>query len=292
MGFRRIAAGVDLGASRRGPTPGSRRALDEARALARRWGSRLTLVHSSRADEHWDPEHGWVFVDGNAPGSGAVLEALAREVGAELRVVHEDPDLALARLAQRGEADLVVVGKRSVPGVDGRRLGSVALKCLRSCPCPVWVVDPDASPGPRRVLAATDLSPVGDRVLEAAAAVAADAELHVLHALQVPLSAQMEDAESTWIAGARWRAEAHVARRLAGTPWAGKVTLHVAPTSPTEAILDAARALVPDLVVLGTISRGGLAGLLVGNTAERVLPHLDGSLLVVKPADFVSPIDA
>jgi universal stress protein E len=45
-----------------------------------------------------------------------------------------------------------------------------------------------------------------------------------------------------------------------------------------------------DLIVMGTISRAGIAGLSVGNTAERMLGHLDCSMLTVKPADFVCPV--
>jgi universal stress protein E len=41
---------------------------------------------------------------------------------------------------------------------------------------------------------------------------------------------------------------------------------------------------------MGTISRAGIAGLSVGNTAERMLGHLDCSMLTVKPADFVCPV--
>ncbi len=294
MAYRSIAVGVDLGADRLRPTPGSRRAIEQARVLSERWDARILLVHSSRADEHWEAERGWVYVDGSRPESAATLESLAKEIGAGVRVVSEDPERALVGLALAGEVDLVVVGKRSVPGLDGRRLGSVALKCVRSCPCALWVVDPDAPAVPRRVLAATDLGPVGDRALRAAADVAGSfgAELHVVHSLQVPLSAQMEGAEVPWIAEARARAQAHVGRLLTGTPLAGKAALHIGPSAPTSAILDATGALAPDLVVLGSISRGGLSGLLVGNTAERVLPRLQASLLVLKPDDFVCPLPA
>lgn len=297
MSFRHIAIGVDLGADRRRATTGSRAALEQGAALARRWGARITLLHSSRADEHWDAERGWVFVDGDAPDSGGVLEGLAGELvagglEAEVHVAHEWPDLALARLALDAGVDLVLVGKRSVPGLDGRQLGSIALKTLRICPCAVWIVDADAPPAPGRVLAAADLSPAGERVLKVAAEVAGDlgAELHVVHALQIPLSAQFEDGEAGWTAKARDEAEGRIRRCLEGTRAEGKAALHVAPSSPTRAILECAAQLTPDLTVLGSVSRGGVAGLLVGNTAERVLPRLDGSLLVVKPADFVSPV--
>jgi universal stress protein E len=45
-----------------------------------------------------------------------------------------------------------------------------------------------------------------------------------------------------------------------------------------------------DLVAMGTIGRKGLMGVMIGNTAERILPELSCSLLAVKPKDFVSPI--
>ena len=45
-----------------------------------------------------------------------------------------------------------------------------------------------------------------------------------------------------------------------------------------------------DLVVMGTVARTGIAGLLMGNTAERLLQRLVCSVLAVKPEGFVSPI--
>ncbi|MBW2269327.1 MAG: universal stress protein, partial [Deltaproteobacteria bacterium] len=44
------------------------------------------------------------------------------------------------------------------------------------------------------------------------------------------------------------------------------------------------KQLEPDLVVMGTVSRGGAPRLILGNTAERLLSRLDTSLLVIKPA--------
>ncbi|MBW2698633.1 MAG: universal stress protein, partial [Deltaproteobacteria bacterium] len=58
-----------------------------------------------------------------------------------------------------------------------------------------------------------------------------------------------------------------------------------------RAILGCVDRLAPDLVVMGTISRGGIAGVLVGNTAERLLTRLDCSLLTVKPESFVCPVE-
>ncbi|HEX6885840.1 MAG TPA: universal stress protein, partial [Planctomycetota bacterium] len=43
-------------------------------------------------------------------------------------------------------------------------------------------------------------------------------------------------------------------------------------------------------LVMGSVSRGGIAGLLLGNTAERLLDRVSCSLLTIKPQDFVSPV--
>ncbi|HBX95053.1 MAG TPA: universal stress protein UspA and related nucleotide-binding protein [Hyphomonas sp.] len=45
-----------------------------------------------------------------------------------------------------------------------------------------------------------------------------------------------------------------------------------------------------DTVVIGTIGRVGIPGLLMGNTAEKVLRQLDCSLLALKPEGFVSTV--
>jgi nucleotide-binding universal stress UspA family protein len=45
-----------------------------------------------------------------------------------------------------------------------------------------------------------------------------------------------------------------------------------------------------DLVVMGTVARAGIAGMLVGNTAERMLKRLSCAVLALKPAGFASPV--
>ena len=45
-----------------------------------------------------------------------------------------------------------------------------------------------------------------------------------------------------------------------------------------------------DTVVMGTMGRTGIAGLLVGNTAESILKRVACSVLTVKPEGFVPPV--
>ena len=46
----------------------------------------------------------------------------------------------------------------------------------------------------------------------------------------------------------------------------------------------------PGVVVMGTLARAGLKGVFMGNTAERVLGTVGGSVLAVKPQGFETPI--
>ena len=45
-----------------------------------------------------------------------------------------------------------------------------------------------------------------------------------------------------------------------------------------------------NLLVMGTVARTGVSGLLIGNTAESVLDHVRCSVIAVKPPGFVTPI--
>ena len=49
-----------------------------------------------------------------------------------------------------------------------------------------------------------------------------------------------------------------------------------------------AESLPADVVVMGTVARVGVPGLLMGNTAEDVLNNLDCAVLALKPEGFES----
>ncbi|MBW1845421.1 MAG: universal stress protein [Deltaproteobacteria bacterium] len=297
--IRRIVVGIDL--SETGDlSAGSRLAVEQARWVANIAGAHVTLLHSIRCEEHWSVSEG-AFADRPMPvddGFRRSLEAALqslREAGIEAELVLSDERawLAIVEKVLQFGADLVIVGKRAESVHDGRLLGGVSQKLLRKCPCAVWVVKPDDTAGPVNILAATDLSPVGDRVVALAASISSEcgAELHIVHALQLPLLVQMQDSESEeqFLAESRAAAVAEIESQLP-EPLRGAAKLHVGLTSPSNAILACVDRLNPDLVVMGTISRAGIAGLSIGNTAERMLGHLDCSMLTVKPADFVCPV--
>ena len=120
-----------------------------------------------------------------------------------------------------------------------------------------------------------------------------ECSLGVVHALQVPMEVLMltgderAQREKELVAGAL----EHVRALPVVGELGERAQIFVGRDTPSHAIGSVAEKLDPDLVVMGTISRGGIAGMLVGNTAERLLYQLDCSILTVKPEDFGCPVD-
>ena len=70
-----------------------------------------------------------------------------------------------------------------------------------------------------------------------------------------------------------------------------QIQVHLSWGTPWQEIQRIARHQAADLIVIGTVGRSGIKGLLMGNTAEKVLDTCNCSILTVKPDGFVSPIN-
>ncbi len=55
-------------------------------------------------------------------------------------------------------------------------------------------------------------------------------------------------------------------------------------------ISEFARSNDVDLVVMGTVARSCVAGMLMGNTAEQILNDIECSVLALKPSSFSCPV--
>lgn len=211
--------------------------------------------------------------------------------------------LELVRQVLRDHHDLLLIGTRDRTGLERMLFGSTAVKVVRRCPCPVWVAKPDHASTPLKILVASGLDPAAEEGLRLAAELAAvtPAEIHLLHAVDFPLDRHW----STGLADAREeeyhrRVREHAVQELQGQidragarSLSPPVQVHLVDEAgilPDEGILKFIHQKAIDLLIMGTIGRGGMAGVMIGNTAERLLPELSCSLLAVKPKDFVSPI--
>jgi len=291
MDFQHILVGLDVTESGAELTSGSRLAYRHAVALADQVGARVDLVHSTAGDRYVEQgAHTFRLVHEGLPdrAQAEMLELVAERGRAghdtRLLVRKEKPWVAISEEAKDSGSDLIVLGKHNEEET-GARIGSVAKKVIHGAPCSVWVVRPGGPPIPHRVLAAVDTSEVGATVLAVAAALSKleHAELHVAHAWQVSMEAQLARSEAAGGAEElQAKARTHM-ERLLSEAGLSDAELHLACSAPYHFIGELAAKLNPDLVVMGTVSRSGLPGWLLGNTAERMLANLSCSLLTVKP---------
>ncbi|MFO7653772.1 MAG: universal stress protein [Candidatus Krumholzibacteriia bacterium] len=295
-------------------TPRGRKALDRATDLARRNGAMLTVVEVLEEEVESLPavRAGGEEIDLRRlliEDRAAALEKLAtplseQGVRVQTRVLAGNPFLVVTREVIRNGHDLVLLTTEGNSGLKQHLFGSTTRHLIRKCPCPIWAVHPSRSRRRCCVLAAVDPpdeDPAGDdldrRILEMGSSLARmyDGELDVVHAWQkMPHSARVpRRVMEQWNAEAHERARERLQALLDEHDLNGlKVRIHLPGGAAGLAVAQVAGDQHSEVVVMGTVSRTGVAGLLVGNTAETVLQYIDASVLAVKPAGFVSPVTA
>jgi nucleotide-binding universal stress UspA family protein len=74
------------------------------------------------------------------------------------------------------------------------------------------------------------------------------------------------------------------------SPGISEKQIHILKGRAGYLIPEVSRKLGIELIVMGTVSRTGIEGLFIGNTAEEILERVDCSVLAVKPDGFVTPV--
>jgi nucleotide-binding universal stress UspA family protein len=203
------------------------------------------------------------------------------------------------------------------PTWTNRLFGSDDLHLLRKCPCPIWLMKPPEKSNYSSILAAVDfdlLAPLPSEhalnreILELAASLALSdfASLHIVHAWEARAEGMLmsrggmsPEGVANYVAQeqASHRTELYrLAEELPG--WIGKdASDHLSPgfhlpKGPAKKVIaPMAAELRVDLVVMGTVARTGISGLIIGNTAEAILDQLTCSVLAIKPPGFKTPVN-
>jgi len=229
-----------------------------------------------------------------------IIAGLGRPDIARYETLLGQPFVEIIHSVQQEGYDLVMTGTRGLSAWKQFLVGSTARRLIRKCPCSVWIVKAEHAMPPKVILAATDLSDVSRRAVEETLWIAerARAELHLVHvidsadvppdllepaagekpsrSLRQQIRTEAKERFHEFVKSLR-ASDVPILTQLSwGTPW--------------REIQRLVRKLKVDLVALGTVGRSGIQGVLLGNTAEKVLTTCDASILTVKPADFVSPI--
>jgi len=210
------------------------------------------------------------------------LAALAGFSPDHLHLVLGSPHRQIIDLAQRVQADLVVVGAAESHGI----LGSTADRVIRKAPCPVFAVRSAAAFPPSRVEIPVDLSPLAAHALRQG--------LSFLAQIGVP-GAQTEAlfVLNPFEAGGSIHFTSEQIQRFAGEELdlflaangiaGGHPKARIRTGYPREEILSTLEETGADLAVLGTHGRSGFERLMIGSVASGVLRGASCNLLVVPP---------
>lgn len=204
--------------------------------------------------------------------------------------------------ARASDVDLVVLGTHGRTGLEHILLGSTAERVIRTAPCPVLTVRVPRTKGEapvqasatpiaiRSILVPVDFSDCSLDALEYAVALAQPFKasvtvLHVLEPVSFGLDFTLGHMEAHHKSRAVWESrlvELAGALQARGVP--AKTALRGA--LPAESILDCAKEIHADLVVMGTHGRRGLSHLVSGSVAEAVLRKAECPVLAVKSPKF------
>lgn len=225
------------------------------------------------------------------------------------RVLKGTPFIEITKQVFRGEHDLLLKTASGRPNGYRRLFASVDLHLLRKCPCPVWIMQPSMRLGYDRILAAIDPDPdnpdrdaISRLVMDLATSLKTidKGTLHVLHVWHLYGEEAMRSSAMTKIPKAQIDAMAEEQQAKSQTKldrlmssYADRLEdsqVHLIKGEAPEVVPTFAREQDVDVVVMGTVGRTGVQGLLIGNTAETVLNEVTCSVLAVKPPGFASPI--
>jgi len=300
--YQRILVAVDFSAY-------SEAAFRQGMWLARAHGASLVLVHTLPDLRHvahrasalakldllqgeGELFHREVRQASDAKMRHMIAEHGAKDLDIQVETLLGEPFVELIHAVQSEGYDLVLAGTRGIAAWKQFLVGSTATRLIRKCPASVWIVKAEHVGPPKVVLAATDFSPVGWKAVQHGLSIAqqAQGEFHLLHVIDEKDLASPELANAN-----RKEINDSVKERLQSSLESmqidrEQIQVHLSIGSPWQEVGRLAQHLKVDLIAMGTVGRGGIPGLLLGNTAERVLSTCDCSILAVKPDNFVSPI--
>lgn len=308
--FRNILVATDF-------SPAAAAALEQGLWAAKHWDANVTVAHVIRnvrsEMELMAYGAGWGPVSEDLDEwdrrlreeAAAKLDQLAAAPSAsgvrlQKEILVGVPFVSIIQAVEEQGYDLVVVGTRGLSTLQRAMLGSTATRLARKCPCPLWIARAPWTAEVHTILATVDFSDVSGKVLLEAAAIAerSGAALQVLHVYDdgemyapPPLSEPARRQVNRYLRQMRRQAQEQLAKFVDSFSLAvPTVTQQVSTGVPWRLISATAKRLKAGLIVMGSVGRSGIGGLLFGNTAERVLHAASQSILVLKPDSFVSPV--
>lgn len=224
----------------------------------------------------------------------------------ETKLLVGTPFIEIIRQVLRGGHDLVVKGAHRAPG--RRYFPGADMHLLRKCPCPIWILNSASEPRAQRILVAVDPDPndpvrdgLNTTIMELATSLARSdgAKLDVVNVWRLQEEATLRhglaDISDTdidrLVSDAQTKSKERLQALVSGFSDFDDImrVLHIKGIAG-DVIPEHVAAEGIDTIVMGTLTRTGVAGLFIGNTAETILNHVGCSVLTAKAAGFESPV--
>jgi len=210
--------------------------------------------------------------------------------------------ISIIQKVLRDKHDLVIKEETLDRGID-----QLTMRLVRKCPCPVWVIKRGTADF-KRILAAIDVgtenpeaTALNKKIIELTHSLAQreNGEAHYLHAWRLEYEAALNSP--------RFKVspeEIHEMKKQIKTerleslqyllnhnhiPHTGD-NVHLREGGSEDVIKQVIDDLKIDVVVMGSVARSGIPGLLIGNKAEQTLYTINCTVLTVKPDGFISPV--
>lgn len=286
-------------------------AMKYALALARRYQARLHIVHVIDATPMlpWACPSHWMWWDDFHEKEACMctkaatrlqyyMQVLGKEgVEVDYRVVRGKPAAEIVRLAEELDCELVVIGTHSRTGVEHTLMGSVAEEVARHSTAPVLTIkhpehefvefwDNSLRLGGGRILFPTDFSPYAQAVFPFAVSLCREfeAKLVLMHSEEPPAyTSEFLPEVALTLPGQLEQEARQKLQEIAGELHDLDVQV-VSRTGPAvQRILDVVQELDINLVVQPTHGRSGVAHILFGGVAGRVLRRAKCPVLTVRP---------
>ncbi|MGR5126338.1 universal stress protein [Photobacterium swingsii] len=214
------------------------------------------------------------------------------------------PYIEIIKEAKALNATMVAIDSHRADKTIACQRGSNTLNLMRKSEVPIWSISTDGA-GIQRVVAAIDLTnqdyqSFNHKIIALASDICAvfGAELILCHAWRLESEgflrkwSQYEDIDIALLSKSMRDDRMARLQSLLEPYEKSTITTHV------KLLEGETREVLPeyvvnndvDLVVLGSLSREGIAGFLMGNTAESILNQLDCSVVTLKPDTFTSPV--
>jgi universal stress protein E len=258
------------------------------------------------------------MVNSYAQGLASLVEPFQKRIDIETRVLMGISFLAITREVIRCGYDLIIKMPETEDWLD-RLFSSDDMHLFRKCPCPVWIIKPRVKKPFRRILAAIDVGETfssaeqqqlvtNQQILEMASSLALSdfSELHVVHvwdsigeiAMCGPFMDTPEEKITAYTEQIRMQRKKNMEKLIDGvfqkygedSESYLNIQTHLIKGIARKEIPVLAKKIDADLIVMGTVARTGIHGLVMGNTAETIINQINCSVLAIKPPNFITPV--